>query len=63
MWLHRYLERQGVRNLVVDSASIEVSRRFRRVKTDRMDLGKLLGMLMRTILGRRRCGAWCGCRA
>ena len=25
-WLHRYLERQGVKNLVVDSASIEVRR-------------------------------------
>jgi len=44
-WLHRFLEVKGVRNLVVDSASIEVSRRFRRVKTDRMDTGRLLGML------------------
>ncbi len=44
-WLHRFLEKQRVRNLVVDSASIEVSRRFRRVKTDRMDTGRLLGML------------------
>ena len=54
MWLHRYLEREGVRNLVVDSASIEVSRRFRRVKTDRMDLGKLLVMLMRYHLGEKK---------
>jgi len=53
-WLHRYLEREGVRNLVVDSASIEVSRRFRRVKTDRMDLGKLLVMLMRYHLGEKK---------
>ena len=53
-WLHRFLETQGVRNLVVDSASIEVSRRFRRVKTDRMDVGKLLGMLMRYDLGERK---------
>jgi len=53
-WLHRYLEARGVRNLVVDSASIEVSRRFRRVKTDRMDVGKLLGMLMRYHLGERK---------
>ncbi len=53
-WLHRYLERQGVRNLVVDSASIEVSRRFRRVKTDRMDTGRLLGMLMRYHLGEKK---------
>jgi transposase len=41
-------------NLVVDSASIEVSRRFRRVKTDRMDVGRLLGMLMRYHLGEKK---------
>jgi transposase len=46
-WLHRYLEAQGVKNLVVDSASIEVNRRFRRAKTDRLDVGKLLNMLVR----------------
>ena len=46
-WLHRYLEEVGVENLVVDSASIEVNRRARRVKTDRIDVGKLLNMLMR----------------
>ncbi|MFV2045415.1 MAG: IS110 family transposase, partial [Anaerolineales bacterium] len=36
-WLHRYLVEQGVQNLVVDSSSIEVNRRQRRAKTDRMD--------------------------
>ena len=46
-WLHRYLEANGVSNAVVDSASIEVNRRFRRVKTDRLDVGKLLNMLVR----------------
>ena len=46
-WLHRYLESVGVDNLVVDSASIEVNRRYRRVKTDRLDVGKLLNMLVR----------------
>ena len=46
-WLHRYLESLGVNNRVVDSASIEVNRRFRRVKTDRLDVGKLLNMLVR----------------
>jgi transposase len=53
-WLHRFLEKRGVKNLVVDSASIEVSRRFRRVKTDRMDVGRLLGMLMRYHLGEKK---------
>ncbi len=53
-WIHRFLEKQGVKNSVVDSASIEVSRRFRRVKTDRMDVGRLLGMLMRYHLGEKK---------
>ena len=34
-WLHRFLKAQGVENLVVDSSSIEVSRRRRRAKTGR----------------------------
>jgi hypothetical protein len=46
-WLHRYLAAQGVDNRVVDSASIEVNRRKRRAKTDRLDVRKLLTMLMR----------------
>lgn len=46
-WLHRYLESKGIQNLVVDSASIEVNRRARRAKTDRLDLAKLLTMLLR----------------
>ncbi len=46
-WIHRYLESQGIENLVVDSASLEVNRRKRRAKTDRIDAGKLLRMLMR----------------
>jgi transposase len=46
-WIHRYLLSCGIENLVVDSSSIEVKRRKRRLKTDRIDAGKLLGMLMR----------------
>ena len=53
-WLHRYLQTQGVANLVVDSASIEVNRRKRRAKTDRMDVGKLLTMLMRYHQGEKK---------
>jgi transposase len=53
-WLHRYLEAQGINNLVVDSASIEVNRRYRRVKTDRLDVGKLLNMLVRYDQGETR---------
>jgi len=46
-WLHRYLQTVAVENLVVDSSSIEVTRRARRAKTDRLDVGKLLNMLIR----------------
>lgn len=46
-WLHRFLERAGVDNVVVDSSGIEVNRRARRAKTDRLDLKKLLTMLIR----------------
>jgi transposase len=46
-WLHRFLESQGVDNQVVDSSSIEVKRQGRRKKTDRLDAGKLLRMLIR----------------
>ena len=49
-WLHRCLEKLGVENLVVDSASIEVNRRKRRAKTDRVDAIKLLGMLIRHVI-------------
>ena len=53
-WLHRYLESIGIVNVVVDSASIEVNRRFRRAKTDRLDVGKLLNMLVRYYQGERK---------
>jgi len=46
-WLHRYLNAGGIRNIVVDSASIEVNRRSRRAKTDRLDAVKLVVMLLR----------------
>jgi transposase len=50
-WLHRCLLSRGVSNLVVDSSSIEVNRRSRRAKTDRLDAQKLLTMLIRHDLG------------
>jgi len=46
-WLHRYLLSCGIENVVVDSASIEVNRRKRRAKTDRIDARKLLHKLLR----------------
>lgn len=46
-WPHRCLMTLGVTNVVVDSSSIEVSRRARRAKTDRLDGEKLLRLLLR----------------
>jgi len=53
-WLHRYLLSCGIENVVVDSSSIEVNRRKRRTKTDRIDARKLLQMLMRYHGGERK---------
>ena len=53
-WIHRALTQRGIRNRVVDSASIEVSRRARRAKTDRLDALKLVGMLVRVCHGEQR---------
>jgi transposase len=53
-WLHRFLEAHGVENLVVDSSSIEVSRRRRRAKTDRLDGESLLDLLFRHLAGSRK---------
>jgi len=55
-WIHRYLDTLGIHNLVVDSSSIEVNRRARRAKTDRLDAGKLLTMLLRYMNGETK--AW-----
>lgn len=46
-WLHRALAVCGIHNTVVDSASIEVDRRARRMKTDSLDAVKLVTMLIR----------------
>ena len=53
-WLHRWLTTQGVLSSVVDSSSIEVNRRRRRAKTDRLDAAKLVTMLIRARSGERR---------
>jgi len=52
--VHRMLESMGIESLVVDSSSIEVNRRARRAKTDRLDANKLLSMLQRFDRGERR---------
>ena len=53
-WLHRHLVSIGVRNRIVDSASIEVNRRKRRAKSDRLDATKLVSMLIRSVSGEKQ---------
>jgi transposase len=55
-WIHRALLARGVHNRVVDSASIDVNRRARQQKTDRVDALKLLRLLLRT--GAGEVGVW-----
>ena len=50
-WLHRWLTDQGVINHEIDPSSIEVSRRARRAKTDRIDLERLAGRAGRRAAG------------
>jgi transposase len=53
-WLDRYLRSCGVDNSIVDSASIEVNRRKRRAKTDRLDAANLLSLLLRFYNGEKK---------
>lgn len=53
-WLHRFLQSHGIDNVVIDASSLEVKRRARRVKTDRIDATKLLTMLQRYWGGERK---------
>ena len=49
-WIDRMLRSHGVRNTIMDPASIEVPRRARKRKTDRLDAGRLLRLLLRAEL-------------
>lgn len=46
-WIHHYLTHMGIENVVVDPASVEVNRRAKQRKTDRLDAEKLVRHLMR----------------
>jgi len=50
-WLHRLLAAQGIRNYVIDPASVQVDRRARRAKTDRVDVERLVRSLMAYLRG------------
>jgi transposase len=53
-WLHRWLTDQGVINYEIDPASIQVNRRARRPKTDRIDLEQLMRTLLAYLRGEPR---------
>ena len=53
-WLHRWLTSQGVANHEVDASSIEVNRRARRAKTDRIDLAHLMRSFLAYLRGEPR---------
>lgn len=53
-WIHRLLVANGIESHVVDAASIAVSRRHRRAKTDAIDGEALLRTLMAWARGERR---------
>jgi transposase len=53
-WLHRWLTARGVISHEVDPSSIEVNRRARRAKTDRIDLEKLMRVFLAYLRGEPR---------
>jgi transposase len=54
LWLHRVFVSHGMENAVVDAASMEVNRRSRRAKTERLEVHKLLTMLLRHVAGEKK---------
>ncbi len=53
-WLHRFLVSEDIESHVIDSSSIEVNRRRRRAKTDRLDLDALARLLLRYEAGEKK---------
>jgi transposase len=53
-WIHRWLSQAGFKVLEIDSSSIETAQGRKHVKTDRVDVEKLLDLLMRYWHGYRR---------
>jgi transposase len=52
-WLARFLDQRGIECLVMEPASLQVNRKARRVKTDRIDVEKLLHALIAWSRGER----------
>ena len=52
-WLARFLEQRGISCQVMEPASLQVNRRARRVKTDRIDVERILHTLIAWCRGER----------
>ena len=52
-WLARFLDQRGIECLVMEPASLQVNRRARRVKTDRIDVESILHTLIAWCRGER----------
>jgi len=52
-WLARFLDQRGIECLVMEPASLQVNRRARRVKTDRIDVENILHTLVAWCRGER----------
>ena len=50
-WLHRWLSQNDVISYQVDASSIQVSRRARRAKTDKIDLAQLMQIFLNYLRG------------
>jgi len=50
-WLHRVLEAHGIHNHVLDPGSLQVNRRARQPKTDRIDADRMVRALIRHLRG------------
>jgi transposase len=56
-WLHRWLPHQGIANVLVDAASLEVNRRKRRAKSDHRDAAQLVSRRVRYHAGETKVGS------
>ena len=59
-WIHRSLVKEGIESHVVDAASIAVSRRRRRAKTDKIDGEGCCARCWPSSAASRGCARWCG---
>lgn len=50
-WVHRCLVAMGVESHIVEPSSLQVNRKMRRAKTDRLDAAMIVGALLRFVAG------------